>query len=353
MKEISIKFYCACFFIASFISCSEKINEPELSEIAFHIANHDDPNFPVFEITTSLDVSDMEWLFPENVKITAKKTVTHYFEKKGDYEVILRYPHKGEIISYKKIISIPQNSEYYEREEYLWWADEFEGEALNLDDWNYETDKPIYNNEWQLYTDKKENSFFRDGKFVIRATKAGTGQKAGDYRSARVTTQNKKELNRGRVEVRAKMPGGRGTWPAIWLFKSKWDDYYAELDMMEYVGVDPYEVHSSVHTNYTLSDRNRRIYDYRIIKDVEENFHTYGVNIMDGYIEFYIDHDPPHLVFTTNELNDPNKWPFDQNMFLILNVAVGGDWGGYNGVDDAIFPQEMEVDYVRIFKKMR
>lgn len=325
--------------------------------VPFTVVMNEDVNFPVFKIDEELALTSIEWIFPEGVKIRNRKTATHYFEQKGIYDVTLNYSMAGKTRSHTEQIEIKNNSSYFERGEKIWWQEEFEEETLDIiSAWQYDigSNKETNlwgNNEWQDYTASPQNSFLRDGKLVIRAIKTGAGQRVADYTSARLTTKGKKEINRGRVEVKAKLGGGRGLWPAIWLYQSSWSDgYYSELDIMEYVGVDKNIIYSAVHTNTTKASPANRVGGNRTVPGVEDNFHVYGVNWTDGKVEFYIDNpNAPHLVFEPADIDNPNDWPFDKKLYLILNIAVGGDWGGMKGVDDSIFPQEMEVEYVRVF----
>lgn len=342
------------------ISCSKSSDntEPIYSIVAFTVSTQNDTNFPELKINSEINPLAVEWVFPGNVIVKNKESVVYYFAEKGVYDVTLKYTQEGKAYSYTEKVNIPQNSQYFNRGEKLWWNDEFDGNTLDNSCWNYDIgsnkDQNRWgNNEWQNYTNSKDNSFIHDGKLIIKAIKSGEGQKVEDYTSARLTTKGKIEFNRGRIEVRAKLGGGRGLWPAIWLFQSLWSDgFYSELDIMEYVGVDKNIIYSAVHTNKTQEKPENQVSSNKQIVGVEDNFHIYGLNWNDGKVEIYID-DPekPHLTFTADNLTDPNVWPFDKKLYLILNIAVGGDWGGMKGVDDTIFPQEMEVDYVRIFTK--
>lgn len=325
---------------------------------AFTVSDHNEVNFPKLKIHPSISSSSVEWVFPENISIKNKETVTYYFEKGGVYDVTLLYKRNGKKYSYTGKITILKNSDHYDRGEKLWWQDEFDDQELDMTNWGYDLgsnkESNLWgNNEWQDYTNKKENSYLEDGKLIIQALLSGEGQKVGDYTSARLITKGKKMINRGRVEVKARLGGGRGLWPAIWLYQSSWlDGYYSELDIMEYVGIDKDIIYSAVHTNVTKVKPENQVAGNKKVIGVENNFHIYGANWTDGKVEFYVD-DPasPHLVFSVENVTDPNEWPFDKKLYLILNIAVGGDWGGMKGVDDSIFPQKMEVEYVRIFQK--
>jgi len=340
------------------LSCSEKDDIPEESNIkAITVSKTMDANFLEFKVNPELESSTLEWIFPKQV-IKDKKSLVYYFEEKGDYDVKLKYTLGGKTYTYTEKITVTANSGYFENGEYMWWNDEFDGTSLDLSCWSYDTGSNKNENKWgnnelQNYTNSPNNSFLRDGKLVLKAILEGEGQKVEDYTSARLVTKGKKEFNRGRIEVKAKLGGGNGLWPAIWLYQSSWlDGHYSELDIMEYVGCDKNIIYSAVHTNKTKEKKENAVGSNRKIIGVEDDFHIYGLNWTDDKIEFYIDDSKnPHLVFTVDNISDPNEWPFDKNLYLLLNIAVGGDWGGMRGIDDTIFPQEMEVEYVRIFKK--
>lgn len=309
------------------------------------------PNFVNLIATGDEQNAIYEWKLSDGRTLTGQNVVC-YFERKGVYEVSLTKKVGSLRGVFTKKISVQENSYYFQQEEQLWWHDEFCENHLDNSAWNYDIGIGKWgNNEWQNYTNKAENSFLRDGLLVLKAMKSGEGQKEGDYTSARLTTKGKKEINRGRVEVRAKLPGGVGLWPAIWMFGTKAAPYYSELDIMEYVGCDKNIIYSAVHTSETLSGTNK-VSSSKKVDDVETSFHVYGMNWTDDKIEYYLDNPSNvYLSFMPTDRNSMNSWPFDRELYLILNIAVGGDWGGMHGVDDSIFPREMEIDYVRIFKK--
>lgn len=309
-------------------------------------------NFILFEATSEDINSTYEWKINEDILAVNTNSFTYYIPEKGNYEITLTETTNNKKAVKTKTVAIRENSYYHSQGENLWWNDEFEEPKINATNWNYDQGTGIWgNNEWQTYTNKSDNSFIRDGKLVLKAIKSGAGQKIGDYTSARLTTRGKKEISRGRVEVRAKLGGGTGLWPAIWMFGNKAAPYYSELDIMEYVGCDKDIIYGAIHTTETLEGDNKVSNSIKM-KGVEDEFHIYGMNWTDGKIEFYLDTpDNVYLTFAPDNTVNPRIWPFDKELYLILNIAVGGDWGGMRGVDDTIFPQEMEIDYVRIFKK--
>ena len=229
----------------------------------------------------------------------------------------------------------------------LIFEEQFEGDHLNESVWNYELGNGCPNicgwgnNERQHYT--KKNVSLMDGHLVITATKDSL------YESGRITTKDKFEFQYGTIEVRAKLPTGNGLWPAIWMLGSNISEVgwpkCGEIDIMEYVGKKPHEIHTTLHTadSYGQS-KNTKI---TTINTIEEGFHIYKANWTKDAIEFFIDGKSVYT-FSPNE-KDKKVWPFDQPFYIILNLAIGGNFGGPQ-VDDSIFPQEFLIDYVKVFK---
>ncbi len=230
----------------------------------------------------------------------------------------------------------------------LHWAEEFDGMALSEDTWNFELGDGCPelcgwgNNEAQVYT--RSNHRLEDGKLIITARREGSG-----YTSTRITTRDKMEFQYGRVEVRAKLPSGTGVWPAIWLLGSNIGEVgwprCGEIDIMEYVGKSPGEVHTSLHTpdshGNTFNTRTTRI------EGLEDGFHLYALEWEPDRIEFFVDGRPVYRF--APEDRPEEVWPFDQPFYLIVNLAIGGNFGGPE-IDERIFPQEFVIDYIRIFK---
>tara|TARA_B100000524_G_scaffold65838_2_gene30357 strand:- start:321 stop:1097 length:777 start_codon:yes stop_codon:yes gene_type:complete len=228
------------------------------------------------------------------------------------------------------------------------FTDDFENTFLDLNHWNYDLGDGCPelcgwgNNEFQIYT--KENVFIRDENLVIKATKQGN-----KYYSGRITTKDKIEFQYGTVEVKAKLPAGTGVWPAIWMLGHDIDDIFwplcGEIDIMEYVGKTPGKIHTTLHTKDSYGQSiNTKV---TTIKNIEDGFHIYKMNWDKNKIQFFVD---DTIVYTFSPANK-NKinWPFDKPFYLILNLAIGGEFGGFE-VDDNIFPQEFIVDYIKVYK---
>ena len=245
--------------------------------------------------------------------------------------------------------SQPQN----ENKEYqLVWSDDFEENIINEDNWTFEIwDAGRVNNEWQQYVENTDNYKLENGFLHIIVTKTGANEKGG-YTSTRLVSKGKKEFKYGRLEFRAKMPKGVGTWPALWMLGANinevgWPEC-GEIDIMEYVGFQSDTTHTNVHTKYQSGTT-----DFHVetpLTTAEEDFHIYGLTWTSSKLEFYLD-DPNNITNTyAPSVKTIDNWPFDQPFFMIMNFAVGGNWGGKKGVDDSIWPQEMVVDYVKVYQ---
>ncbi|MCC8187075.1 MAG: glycoside hydrolase family 16 protein [Bacteroides sp.] len=340
------------FFLFLLSSCDSDEKEGNSFEAKFSIQT-DPSNANFIQVTADQEGDPYEWSCDAAGSSTQSgQSAVFYLEKKGAYEITLKQKVNGKQGISTKQYTIAEDSYYHQQGESLWWNDEFTAPEVDVLSWNYDQGTGKWgNNEWQNYTNKSENSFIRDGMLVLRAMKSGEGQKIGDYTSARLTTRGKKEISRGRVEVRARLAGGVGLWPAIWFYGTKASPYYSEIDLLEYVGCDKDIIYGAIHTTATL-EGDQKVSSSLKVPDVEDNFHVYGMNWTDDKIEFYLDSpDNIYLPFRPEDTSDPSVWPFDSQLYLIINIAVGGDWGGMRGVDDSIFPREMEVDYVRFFQK--
>ncbi len=235
----------------------------------------------------------------------------------------------------------------------LVWNDEFDNTGgPDLSKWGFDVgtgQNGWGNEEAQFYTDRLQNSWVSGGNLNIKAEKESYGGQS--YTSARLKSQGKFSFTHGRVDVSARLPEGRGVWPAIWMLGSNipsagWPAC-GEIDIMEYVGFDPGIIHGSIHTpsSYGLTQNTGTLN----VPDCETTYHVYSVEWTDKEIRFLVD-DQNFYTYKPDVYND-DTWPFNDDMFLILNVAVGGTWGGQQGIDDSIFPQTMEIDYVRVYQK--
>ena len=238
----------------------------------------------------------------------------------------------------------------------LVWSDEFNGSGMpDSTKWIYDTEGNSAswgNNEEQYYTvGRKENARIENGKLVITAIKEDFEGK--NYTSARLIS--KAAWQYGRIETRAKLPGGRGTWPAIWMmprgwrFKDgNWPDV-GEIDIMEHVGHDLNVIHASAHSkDYQWQAGNQKT-AVITVPGATENFHNYILEWSSDIIKVSVD-DSCYFRYRNEGLGE-TKWPYNKPFYLILNLAIGGAWGNAKGIDNAAFPQTFEIDYVRIYQK--
>jgi beta-glucanase (GH16 family) len=231
----------------------------------------------------------------------------------------------------------------------LVWADEFDGAALNTNDWNYETGASGWgNNELQYYKSGEDNAYVNNGKLVIEARDESFG--GAGYTSARITTQNKQSFKYGRIDIRAQLPEGQGIWPALWMLgdafaTSGWPSC-GEIDIMELIGHQPSTVYGTVHWS-TGSGSHAEFGGSRSLtsgKFIDE-FHVFSIVWDSNSIRWYLDDNQYHVIdITPADLNE-----FQEKFFFIFNVAVGGNWPG-NPDATTVFPQRMIVDYVRVFQ---
>ncbi len=235
----------------------------------------------------------------------------------------------------------------------LVWSDEFNYTGLpDSTKWGYDVGGHGWgNNELQFYTKSKpENARVEGGHLVIEARKETKENR--DYTSARLISKNKGDWKYGRIEVKAKLPQGRGIWPAIWMLPTDWKyggwPASGEIDIMEFVGYMPDSVFGSVHTKSFNHAIGTQVTKGQFYKDLSTAFHVYAVEWQKDKIDFFVDN-VKYLTFK-NSGKGSQEWPFDQRFHLLLNIAVGGNWGAVKGIDPSIYPQRMEVDYVRVYQ---
>ncbi|MGJ7031125.1 family 16 glycosylhydrolase [Niabella hirudinis] len=236
----------------------------------------------------------------------------------------------------------------------LVWSDEFNQNGLpDESKWGYDVGGNGWGNrELQYYTKAdSNNALVKKGKLMITAHKEKREQNT--YTSARLVTKGKGDWLYGRVEVSAKLPAGRGVWPAIWMLPTEWKyggwPASGEIDIMENVGYNPDTVFSSVHTQSFNHVAGTQKTKGLFLRDAATNFHLYAIEWDRDQIDFFVD---DQLFFSFKNTGKGFKeWPFDQKFHLLLNIAMGGNWGGVKGVDEQLSHAVMEVDYVRVFQK--
>lgn len=245
----------------------------------------------------------------------------------------------------------------------LLWSDEFDGTELDETIWNYEPHEPGWtNNELQEYTTSTDNVFIRDGKVVLKAIK--TEKDGSDYyTSGKITSQNKKDFMYGKVVASAKVPQGKGLWPAIWMMPQD-ESYYGqwpkcgEIDIMEVLGDDVKKTYSTIHYGEPHAEQQGTYTIQNPLKDgtFASDFHEYSVEWEPGEMRFYIDDIKILTVndwFTAVEGEDEKAYPapFNQPFFVQMNLAVGGNWPGDPDENTDFEKAEFEIDYVRVYQK--
>jgi beta-glucanase (GH16 family) len=196
---------------------------------------------------------------------------------------------------------------------------------------------------------------FQNPSYDPAAQGNGSGRRSrefAEYTSASLTTRAKASWTYGRIEVRAKLPPGRGTWPAIWTLGTnsaqRWPAC-GEVDIMEFVGFDPGIIHANIHTKKYNHVQKTGKGSQITIPDACEAFHVYALEWNSTQMDFFVD---GKKYFTyANEGSGPDAWPYDKDQYLILNLAIGGAWGGAKGIDESCFPQRYYVDYVRVYQR--
>jgi licheninase len=233
------------------------------------------------------------------------------------------------------------------------WADEFDGKRIDTAIWRFDTERNAqgwFNHELQYYA--PENASIEQGALVIQArreklpAKRDWGGQA--YTSAKLVSR--KAHGHGFYEIRAKLPCARGTWPAIWLLPpdGTWPDE-GEIDLMEMVGWQPRIVHATLHTGAFNHARGTQRGAEKLVPTSCSDFHRYQLDWRADSITVGVD-GRAYLRVNNDQPGGKPAWPFTRPYNLILNLAIGGDWGGAKGVDDTALPQRMSVDYVRYWK---
>lgn len=236
----------------------------------------------------------------------------------------------------------------------LVWADEFDGTELDLTSWTHEIGGNGWgNNELQYYTDEEANSYVENGSLFIKLIKEN--YEGNSYTSARLVTKGKQDFLYGKIEMSAKLPTGKGTWPAFWMMPT--DSYYGvwpnsgEIDIMEHVGYDFGVVHHSIHTEFFNHQDHTQKGGSGTYENLDTEFHKFSLEWLPDRLIYSVDDE----VIYEYDLDDfdcvkKGHWPFDKDFFVILNLAFGGFWGGAQGIDASLTEALYEIDYVRVYQ---
>jgi len=232
----------------------------------------------------------------------------------------------------------------------LVWQDEFDGQEIDRTKWTFDVGGHGWgNNELQAYTERPENARVENGALVIEARQEEFVRR--DYTSARLKTQGLHAWTYGRIEARMRLPYGKGIWPAFWMIGSNIEEVSwpasGEIDIMEYIGRDATIIYGTVHgpgysgANGVGSSTNMPI------GTLHDDFHIFAIEWEPQEIRWYVD-DVQYFKITPESV--PGEWVYDHPFFVILNLAVGGNWPG-NPDDSTVFPQFLYVDYVRVYQR--
>ena len=305
-------------------------------------------------------VASYKWTFGEGETKTGAE-VTHAFPEnveneygeEAQYEVTLVVTDdEGATAQSSKVVRVPPESRQVSWEQV--WHDEFDGQGLpDPSKWTYETGGDGWGNQEEQYYTREDTANARvdDGHLIIEARKES--YRGNAYTSARLNSEA--SWTYGRFEVRAKVPAGRGTWPAVWMLADEQtygDQYWpdnGEMDIMEHVGYDAGVVHGTIHTEaFNHNDGTERGAS-RAVPTATSEFHVYAMEWTPNEIRVFVDGEQ-YFTFQNRDQYGWQEWPFDQSFHLLLNVAVGGTWGGAEGIDDTAFPERMMIDYVRVYQ---
>lgn len=232
----------------------------------------------------------------------------------------------------------------------LVWSDEFDGTSLNGTNWTYELGGNGWgNSELQYYTNSSKNSFLSGGYLVLEARKEIVS--SNDYTSARIISKNKQTFTYGRIDIRAKLPKGKGIWPALWMLGNNISQLSwpacGEIDIMELLGHEPNKVYGTMHWGPVGGGSTHIGGSYSLVsEDFSSKFHVFSLLWETDKLTFLVD---DNIYFTGSKAEVTGDYPFDKPFFFIMNIAVGGNWPG-NPDETTIFPQRMIVDFVRVFQ---
>jgi beta-glucanase (GH16 family) len=316
----------------------------------------DNPDGRTYNITSQMETADPEWstLTKDGSPLN---TGTHRMKIHFDGPVQIDWI-RFELMKPHDVTPLQLTQQTEGSEWVVVWSDEFEGPQVDTSKWTYDIGNWGWgNNELQYYTaDRPKNARIEDGNLIIEAHKDDMGEA---WTSARLTTRGKVSFTYGKIEFRAKVPTNRGNWAAGWTLGDAYVDelswpYCGEIDIMESVGYEMDDetgngiAHASVHCGayyFKLGNQPTAVID---VERMHDTFHTYAVEWTPEGITGLID-DQPYFEYTDNTTE--LAWPFDEPQNIILNLAMGGGWGGAQGMDESIVSQKMTIDYVRVYER--
>ncbi len=241
----------------------------------------------------------------------------------------------------------------------LVWSDEFEKEVIDTNNWNFQVlDAGHFNDEWQRYTNSSKNAYIDAGHLVIKAIHETDVHGMDQYTSARLNTANKQSWKYGKIAARIKLPQGNGIWPAFWMLGANIDEnggdtpwpQSGEIDILELYGSkDDAIVEANIHYADTSgSHAMMGAVPYELDEGIfADSFHTFEIIWNENTIAWLVDGEE----YASTAITDPELSEFHKDFFILLNLAVGGEWAGRPD-STTLFPQHMIVDWVRVYKKL-
>lgn len=240
----------------------------------------------------------------------------------------------------------------------LIWADEFDSNTIDKNNWTFQEVEPgHYNEEWQRYTSSNKNAFIEDGCLTIKAIHESETHQLGAYTSARLHTANKQTWKYGKIVARVKLPYGKGIWPAFWMLGANIDEnggdtpwpQSGEIDIFELYGSkDDSLVEANIHyADSTESHAHMGAVPFKLEEGrFADAFHVFELDWDENRIAWLVD----GVEYASIPITGDEMTEFHKEFFILFNVAVGGTWAGYPD-DSTVFPQYMKVDWVRVYQK--
>ena len=229
------------------------------------------------------------------------------------------------------------------------WSDEFDGTTIDPKNWVFDKGGSGWGNaELEYYTDRTENARIENGMLVIEARQEK--YEGLPYTSARLNSRKLQEFQYGHIEARLKLPSGQGIWPAFWMLggNASWP-MGGEIDIMEFIGKTPDTVYQTLHGPGYSGAKGIGSHIVLTADTLKNDYHVFAVDWAPDEIQWFVDGQEVFTV-TPDKIPAGSKWVFDHPLYIILNVAVGGGWPGYPD-ETTVFPQQMLVDYVRVYQK--
>ena len=377
-------------------SCGDSGTEPFNSEIKFlnDRSAYENESNSVFEFTIKLDTPNTEVVtvdyYTEDISasegedyissngtvmfgageiekmISVEIVVDTYLESDEQFKVVLTNPTNGYLKdNVQEATGTIKNDDseveitnegYTSADSYdgmeLVWSDEFEGSTINTSNWTYDLgtgNSGWGNNELQNYVQTQDNAYLQNDNLFIVAREISNGQ----YTSARLKSQGLQNFTYGRIDVRAILPIGQGIWPAIWMLGSNFENVgwpaCGEIDIMELVGTNPRRVHGTSHwgANNSVHQYDGNGISLPFPETFADEYHVFSIDWQENQISWLLD-DVEFFTINSSQMNG-QAYPFNEDFFFILNVAVGGNWPG-NPDESTLFPVYMAIDYVRVFQ---